>query len=63
MAMDLGAVFQFYPNGKYQLEMITITALKSGFLSVLAINYPYSTEIKKHYLVIEASANNNLGIV
>lgn len=63
MGMGSRAVFQFYPDGKHQLEMITTAALKSGFSGGLVVDYPNSTKAKKHYLVLEAGANRNLGIV
>jgi 18S rRNA (guanine1575-N7)-methyltransferase len=56
-------VLQFYPDGKEQLEMITTSAMKSGFTGGLVIDYPNSTRAKKYYLVIEAGARRNLGIV
>lgn len=63
MVMGSRAVFQFYPDGKHQLEMITTAAMKAGFSGGLVIDYPNSTKAKKHYLVIEAGGNRNLGIV
>lgn len=63
MSMGGRAVFQFYPDGKHQLEMITTAAMKSGFSGGLVIDFPNSTKAKKHYLVLEAGANRNLGIV
>lgn len=57
------AVLQFYPDGKNQLEMITTAAMKSGFSGGLIVDYPNSTRAKKYYLVLEAGARRNLGIV
>jgi len=57
------AVLQFYPDGKHQLEMITTAAMKSGFSGGLVIDYPNSAKAKKYFLVLEAGARRNLGIV
>ena len=57
------AVLQFYPDGKHQLEMITSAAMKSGFSGGLIIDYPNSAKAKKYFLVLEAGARRNLGIV
>jgi 18S rRNA (guanine1575-N7)-methyltransferase len=43
--------------------MITTAAMKSGFTGGMVIDYPNSTRAKKYYLVIEAGARRNLGIV
>lgn len=37
--------------------------MKSGFTGGLIVDYPNSTRAKKYYLVIEAGARRNLGIV
>lgn len=37
--------------------------MKSGFTGGMVIDYPNSTRAKKYYLVIEAGARRNLGIV
>lgn len=57
------AVLQFYPDGKRQLEMITTSAMKSGFSGGLIVDYPNSTRAKKYFLVLEAGVRRNLGIV
>lgn len=57
------AVFQFYPDGKHQLEMITSAAMKCGFSGGLIVDYPNSAKAKKYYLIIEAGVRRNLGIV
>ena len=43
--------------------MITSAAMKSGFSGGLVIDYPNSTKAKKYFLVLEAGARRNLGIV
>lgn len=43
--------------------MITSAALKAGFSGGLIIDYPNSAKAKKYFLVIEAGARRNLGIV
>jgi 18S rRNA (guanine1575-N7)-methyltransferase len=43
--------------------MVTTSAMKSGFTGGLVIDYPNSSRAKKYYLVIEAGALRNLGIV
>ena len=37
--------------------------MKSGFSGGLIVDYPNSTRAKKYYLVLEAGARRNLGIV
>jgi 18S rRNA (guanine1575-N7)-methyltransferase len=63
LSIGARAVLQFYPDGKHQLEMITSAALKAGFSGGLIIDYPNSAKAKKYFLVIEAGARRNLGIV
>ena len=43
--------------------MITTAAMKSGFSGGLVIDYPNSAKAKKYFLVLEAGARRNLGIV
>lgn len=43
--------------------MITTAAMKSGFSGGLVVDYPNSTKAKKYFLVLEAGARRNLGIV
>jgi 18S rRNA (guanine1575-N7)-methyltransferase len=42
------AVFQLYPEGTEQLEMITNAAMKSGFSGGVVIDYPNSTKARKY---------------
>lgn len=37
--------------------------MKAGFSGALVTDYPNSTKAKKHYLILEAGGNKNLGIV
>ena len=37
--------------------------MKAGFSGGLVIDYPNSTRAKKYFLVLEAGARRNLGIV
>jgi len=46
------AVFQMYPENAVQAEMITVTAMKSGFTGGIVVDYPHSAKAKKHYLVL-----------
>lgn len=48
------AVFQYYPQDKFQIDMILNTALKVGFQGGLVIDYPNSTKRKKYFLVLMA---------
>ena len=43
--------------------MITSSAMKSGFSGGLVVDYPSSAKAKKYFLVLEAGARRNLGIV
>jgi len=43
--------------------MITSAAMKSGFSGGLIVDYPNSAKAKKYFLVLEAGARRNLGIV
>eukprot|EP00331_Platyophrya_macrostoma_P008775 CAMPEP_0176414020 /NCGR_PEP_ID=MMETSP0127-20121128/5021_1 /TAXON_ID=938130 /ORGANISM="Platyophrya macrostoma, Strain WH" /LENGTH=291 /DNA_ID=CAMNT_0017793863 /DNA_START=26 /DNA_END=901 /DNA_ORIENTATION=- len=53
------AVFQFYPNGSEQIEMLTTAALKAGFKAALIVDYPDVKRKQKIYLVC-ASAEDDL---
>lgn len=46
------AIFQFYPENPQQIELITHTAVKSGFLADLVIDFPDSAKAKKFYLIL-----------
>lgn len=55
-SLVLGArcCFQFYPENPQQLELITKSALESGFTGGVVVDYPHSTKAKKYYLFIQA---------
>jgi len=52
------AVFQFYPEGPEQVEMITSSAIRCGFTGGLLVDYPNSTKAKKYFLVLFAGVSN-----
>lgn len=45
-------VIQLYPEDKHQLDMITMSALRSGFSGGVVVDYPHSTRAKKMFLVL-----------
>jgi len=47
------AVFQFYPSDSHQLEMLTESAVRSGFKAGVVVDFPNSTKSKKYYLVCD----------
>merc|ERR1712118_523978 len=48
------AVLQFYPENSRHVEMITSAAMRCGFIGGIVVDFPNSTNAKKHYLVIDA---------
>ena len=44
------AVFQFYPENQYQIELITSQSMRAGFTGGLVVDYPNSTKAKKYFL-------------
>lgn len=48
------AVLQFYPQNAEQLQLITASAMRSGFGGGLVVDYPNSTKAKKYFLVLLA---------
>lgn len=46
------AVIQLYPEDKHQLDMVTQSALRSGFTGGLVVDYPNSTKARKMFLVL-----------
>nr|QBH74341.1 hypothetical protein [Orthoderella ornata] len=46
------AVFQFYPENSYQIELVTSQAMKAGFYGGLVVDFPNSTKAKKFFLVL-----------
>jgi 18S rRNA (guanine1575-N7)-methyltransferase len=46
------AVFQFYPENAHQIELITSSAMQSGFSGGLVIDYPNSSKRKKYFLCL-----------
>ena len=51
------AVFQFYPEGPNQIELLTAAAMKAGFTGGLVVDYPHSAKAKKYFLVLNAGAS------
>lgn len=45
-------VLQLYPENEAQLEMITSSAMRSGFAGGVVVDYPHSTRAKKYFLVL-----------
>ncbi|QDZ23767.1 S-adenosyl-l-methionine-dependent methyltransferase [Chloropicon primus] len=56
LARGARAVFQMYPENAVQAEMITVTAMKSGFTGGVVVDFPQSSKAKKHYLVLMTSS-------
>ncbi|KAJ3294235.1 Williams Beuren syndrome chromosome region 22 protein [Rhizoclosmatium sp. JEL0117] len=54
LARGSRAVFQFYPEGPEQVEMIMGAAMRSGFTGGLVVDYPNSTKAKKYFLCLFA---------
>ncbi|MES1920873.1 Williams Beuren syndrome chromosome region 22 protein, variant 2 [Bonamia ostreae] len=48
------AVFQFYPENKKQLDLLTRFPAKSGFSGGLVVDFPESKKAKKFYLCLKA---------
>ncbi|KAJ3067931.1 Williams Beuren syndrome chromosome region 22 protein [Podochytrium sp. JEL0797] len=48
------AVFQFYPEGPHQVEMIMGAAMRAGFTGGMVVDYPNSTKAKKYFLCLFA---------
>lgn len=48
------AVLQFYPENAAQLELLTSSAMKSGFSGGLLVDYPNSAKAKKYFLWLTA---------
>lgn len=48
------AVLQFYPKDSAQMELITSSAMRSGFGGGLVVDFPNSTRAKKYFLVLLA---------
>lgn len=46
------AVFQFYPDGSEQIELVTSQAMKAGFYGGVVVDFPNSTKAKKYFLVL-----------
>ena len=57
LARGARAVFQMYPENAVQAEMITVTAMKSGFTGGVVVDFPHSAKARKHYLVLLTSSN------
>jgi len=54
MARGSRCVFQFYPENTQQMELLTTSALKSGFTGGVLVDYPNSAKAKKYFLVLFA---------
>jgi len=50
------AVFQFYPDGPDQVQLLTAAAMRSGFTGGLVVDFPNSTKAKKYFLVLFAGS-------
>ena len=46
-----------YPENPTQAEMITVTAMKSGFAGGVVVDFPHSSKARKHYLVLLTSSS------
>ena len=59
-SLVLGArcCFQFYPENPQQMEIITNSALESGFTGGVVVDYPHSKKAKKYYLFLQAGYTN-----
>lgn len=53
------AVLQLYPETPQQMELISSSAMKSGFSGGLVVDYPNSTKAKKYYLCLFAGVEHN----
>jgi 18S rRNA (guanine1575-N7)-methyltransferase len=51
-------VIQLYAEDKHQLDMLTNSALRSGFSGGLVVDYPNSTRAKKMFLVLMCGVSN-----
>eukprot|EP01147_Barroeca_monosierra_P005277 gene5277-7054_t len=60
MAHGARAVFQFYPDGPEQMQLITQQAMKCGFTGGIVIDYPNSTRAKKIFLCLFAGVVGNV---
>ncbi|KAJ3341416.1 Williams Beuren syndrome chromosome region 22 protein [Entophlyctis luteolus] len=56
LARGSKAVFQFYPEGPKQIEMILAASMRAGFTGGLVVDYPNSTKAKKYFLVLFAGS-------
>jgi 18S rRNA (guanine1575-N7)-methyltransferase len=52
LARGARAVLQFYPSNSEQVELITQTAVRSGFMADLVVDFPNSSKAKKYYLIL-----------
>lgn len=46
--------FQFYPDNPQQIELITKSAIESGFTGGVVVDFPHSTKKKKYFLFLQA---------
>jgi len=58
LARGAKAIFQFYPDGPSQVELITAQAMRAGFTGGVVVDYPNSTRAKKMFLVLFAGVSN-----
>lgn len=60
-SLILGArcCFQFYPENPQQMNIITSSALESGFTGGVVVDYPHSKKAKKYYLFLQAGYTND----
>ncbi|KAJ3238696.1 Williams Beuren syndrome chromosome region 22 protein [Chytriomyces hyalinus] len=59
LARGARAVFQFYPEGPQQVEMIMAAAMRAGFTGGLVVDYPNSSKAKKYFLCLFAGYAGN----
>lgn len=53
------AVLQFYPSHPQQIEIITQSAVKAGFMADMVIDFPESTKAKKYYLILHSGSTHH----
>lgn len=59
LARGARAVFQFYPAHPQQIEIITQSAVKAGFMADMVIDFPESTKAKKYYLILHTGSKSS----
>jgi 18S rRNA (guanine1575-N7)-methyltransferase len=54
LTMGARCCFQFYPENPMQMDIITNSALESGFTGGVVVDFPHSAKAKKYYLFLQA---------